>query len=393
MSQYQDTLSTMVARVLQAKPNAQQSEVVRMLNGRIRQAINSKVYWADLLVRRIISFPAPYTGQSDVGGAGTVSYTFNSATVTGSSTTWPVSDLVNTTSTTPVNDIGYVQITPASMTGIKPDMLLYCDATGTPETIAVVETTTTSFWAKFTLTHTVNFTMTASSFAGRQLYTGSTTPIYTILSVQTATSLTLDNVWGEPSQSAQSYSIQQIYQTIDPNLKVILDVWDHKVGRKLEIYVPLEVVNWTDPQRTATGDPLAVVQHSPSPAGNMQYEIWPFPTVSRQLACLCSLQWPTLKMPFDRPPYFIDPNLFVIGAIADALRIKNLRNVSDQDPYYDPNLAMQYEQMYRIQLEECVNSDQAKAQRAYTHSWENILAAGGANFWQQHDVDVNNWTL
>lgn len=393
MPQYNDTLATMVARVLQAKPNAQQSEVIRMINGRIRQCINARIYWSDLLVTRVVGFNSPYTGASDTGGNGTVAYTFNSATVTGTNTTWPVHDVVNTTSNTAVNDIGYVQITPVSMTGIAVDKLLYADSAGTPETVAVVQTTATTFWAKFNNTHSTNFTLTCSSLAGQQLYVGTTFPTFTVMSVQSGTSLTLDQPYGGAPQSGQPYSISQIYITIDPNLKVILDAVDQLAGRKLEIYVPTEVVNLTDPQRTSTGDPLAVVQRAPTPAGSMQYEIWPAPDTQRQLWFLCALQWPQLTNATDRGPWFMDPNLFVTGAIADALRIKNIKSVMDQDPWFNPDLAMQYEQMFRIQLEEVVNSDESKSQRAFQHAWDNILAAGGANFWQNHDPDLNAWNL
>lgn len=386
MPQYNDTLATMVARVLQVKPNAQQSEVVRQINGRIRQAINARVYWSDLLTRRVIPFLAPYT-------TGTVSVTQNSAAVVGVSTAWPSNDVVGTTSSTAVNDIGYTQITPVSMTNINVDTLLYCDNSGNPETVAVVEVTSSTFWAKFTKTHTTGFIMNSSSLAGQQFRLGTNWPIFTVLSVQNATNLTLDNPFGGSALSGSSYQILPMYVTIDPNLKVILGVVDQQVGRVLETYIPLERVDITDPQRSQTGDPLGLVQHSPTPAGSMTYEVWPAPGTARQLYVLCGLQWPELKMQNDRPPWFMDPNLFVTGACADALRIKNIRSVMDQDPYWNPDLAMQYEQMYRIQLQEVVNSDEAKAQRAFNHDWQNILAAGGANYWKAHDPDLSAWSL
>lgn len=388
MPQYNDTLATMVARVLQAKPNAQQSEVVRQINARIRQVIDSRIYWSDLVTTRVIGFPAPYA-------TGTVSTTYNSTTVTGSATAWPISDVVNTTSSTAVNDIGYTQITPASMTGIAVDTLLYCDSGGSnPETVAVVQVTPTTFWAQFQFTHSASFTMTSSSLAGQQLDVGETYPVFTVMSVQTATSLTVDQPFGATGISAQPYQIIKMYVTIDPNLKVILDCVDQLVGRQLEIYVPQQTVNLTDPQRAQNNsDPLAVVQRSASPSGTMLYEIWPAPGTSRQLWFLVGLQWPELKMPNDRPPSFIDPNIFVTGAIADSLRIKNIRLATDQDPFWNPELAMQYEQMFRIRLQECVNADEAKAQQAFKHEWQNILAAGGANYWKQHDPDLTAWNL
>jgi hypothetical protein len=125
----------------------------------------------------------------------------------------------------------------------------------------------------------------------------------------------------------------------------------------------------------------------------MMYEIWPRVTVGRQLDCLVGLQWPELKMPNDRPPWFIDSNLFVQGACADALRIKNIKSVMDQDPWFNPELDREYESMYQYNLQMAANADEAKAQRAYSHQWDDILAAGGAQFWVGHDPDLNAWNL
>lgn len=382
-----NTLDFMVGRVLGIKPNASQSEVVNALNARIRQVINGRIYWSDLLARRIISIPNPYT-------TGTISTTTGSQIVTGTSTAWPVSDVVNTTVALGVQDLGYQEITPASMANIKVDTLLYCDSTGPlPETVAVVEVTPTTFIAQFQNPHNAGFTITSSSLAGLQLNYGSGYPIFTVLSIQSPTQLQMDNPWGGPALSNVEYQIVMMYCTIDPRLKVIVDIVDQQVGRRLESYVPETVVNTTDPQRTATGDPLALLQNTPTVAGTMTYEIWPTPTAARQLFVLCGLQWPDLRMDTDRAPWFIDPNLFVTGAMADVLRIKNVRFGQDTDPYFNPALAMTYEQLFRIQMQEAVNADEAKSQMAYQRNWDEFLGAGGANFWQSHSVDVNYWTL
>lgn len=376
-------LSFLVSRCLAVKPNAQQSEIVNAINGRIRSIINSRIYWSDLLARRIVAVPNPYT-------TGTITVTTESSLAVGTATSFPYNDKVNTISALPVQDFGYQEITPASMTNIAIDRMLYCDAAGSqPETVAVVETTPTSFWAKFLYPHNPSFTMTSSSLAGLQLNFGDNYPIFTIRSIHPdGLTAEMDNPWGGPGLSHIPYQALLMYCTIDPFLKVILDIVDQQAGRRLESYVPEEMVNTTDPQRSATGDPLAFVQNTPTEAGTMTYEIWPTPTTARQIYVLCGLQWPDLKLETDRFPWFIDPNLAVIGACADILRINNVRTYLEKDPWFNPPLAMQYEQMFRLQLEEAKNADEAKAQRAYQRNFNELLAAGGANFWQQHDPDL-----
>lgn len=386
MSQFNDTLNSMVSRVLQSKPNSQQSEVVRQINGRIRDAIAARIYWSDLLVRRIISFPNPYI-------TGTVSTTTGSLLIAGSATSWPVSDIVNTTSSTAVNDFGYIEITPASMVGIKVDTLLYVDAGTAPETVAVIEVTPTSFWARFQLSHATSFTITSSSLAGLQIRTGSNYPTFTVRSVHSGTTLEIDNPWGGPGLTGVAYQILLIYVGIDPNLKVILSVLDQQIGRPLEIYYPFEKLDLVDPQRTATGDPLCLAQYSPTEAGTMQYEVYPQVTTARQLYCVVGLQWPEMKYDTDRPPFFMDPNMFVAGAIADSLRIKNIRMASDVDPWFNPDLAMQYEAIYQKKLSESVNAEQAKSQRDYTNKDIGLLGFGSGNYWVNHSPDLSQWDL
>ena len=386
MPQYPgDTLSMMVSRVLAAKPNAQQSEIVRSINARIRSVINARIYWSDLLARRIVSIPDPYV-------TGTVSYTRGSSLIAGTNTSWPVNDVVNTTASNAVLDTGFQEITPASMANIAVDTMLFCDSgNGNQETVAVVQTTPISFWAKFTKTHSANMTLTSSSLAGLQIYPGTNYPVFTVRAVRNATQIELDNPWGGPNLSDQGYQIYKGYTTIDPNLKVVIDIVDQQQGIRLETYIPVEYANSRDPQRTDQGDPIGLVQYTPSEAGSMQFEIWPRATSARQLYVLCGLQWPDLIQENDRPPSFIDPSIFVDGAIADALRIKNVRfgpSSNGVDPWFNPELAMQYEQKFQYGLEVAKNADEAKAQRAYSQNRNWLVAGAGARFWMSHDSDL-----
>jgi len=190
-------MARMVGRVRMFRPDVSHSHVTSWLNDRLRQCLDSRTYWADLLVHGIISVPDAYS-------TGTIAATTGSTTVTGTSTLWPVDDRVDTTVAEAVDEIGYVEVTPASMDNITADTLLYVDADMAPETVAVVMVTPSTFTAKFTMAHAAGFSVTSSSLAGRQLKVGNSHPIFTIRSVQTASSMTLDMPWGGPAISGSS---------------------------------------------------------------------------------------------------------------------------------------------------------------------------------------------
>jgi hypothetical protein len=102
-------------------------------------------------------------------------------------------------------------------------------------------------------------------------------------------------------------------------------------------------------------------------------------------------------METDRPPWFIDPTVFVNGAAADMLRIKVLRYgplyQGQPDPWFNPELSQMYEAKFEQGLQLAKNADESKAQRAYEHAHSELLGAGGSQYWQRHDWDVVGWRL
>lgn len=364
------------------RPGVSALQVQGWINDRIRQALDARTYWSDLLTHSVISVPGFYN-------TGTVNVTVGSAIVTGTGTAWPVNDVVNTTAAAGVPEIGYVEITPVSMTGIAVDTYLYVDATGSPETVAVVEVSSTTFIAKFATTHAAGCTLTTSSLAGMQFRLGNGTPIFTVISVQDATDLTLDLNWGNSSLTNQAYQIVKAYFTIAPDLKDILFVLDQIQGIPMRIHVSVLEINWRDPQRSSTGPPLNVVDLAPSAGGSMQYELWPWQFGPYQLGVIYQKQWPELKNDTDRPPWFMNPTIFYHGALADAYNYK----VNKDDIYHNPQLALEYERRFMLGVELAKNADESKAQRDYQFQYDQLFGAAGANFWQSHDPDVMSWNF
>lgn len=380
MSTFSDCLESMSNRVEIFRPRVNSVLIHGWLNDRIRQVIDAKLCWADLLERRIVSVPNEYA-------TGTVSLSPGLALVTGAATAWPVNDVVNRTIPLGVSEIGYVEVTPAvDMTGITADSVLYVDATGTPETVPVVEVTPYTFIGKFNYLHNVNCTVTQSSLMGRQFRLSVESPIFTVRSVHSATSLELDMPWGAASVTASAYRIVKMYFSLGSDFKDIIGGIDPTAGTTMRLHVSVQEMNYRDPQRTTTGFGrcLEVVDLGPNESGSMLFEIWPEQSTARQLWFLVAKQWPEMKRANDRPPWFINPTVFVHGAIADALRYKQ----NEKDPFHNPTLAREYEMRFLQGVEDAKNADEAKAMRSYTFGYDQMFMGPGSSYWQQHDPDV-----
>ncbi len=385
MAVYSDNLASMVGRCRQAKPNAPASQIRDNLNDRIRYLIDSQPFWADLLSRGIISIPAAYV-------IGSVTLTTNSKTVTGVATAWPIDDVSTTIIPNGIRELGIQTVAPASMQGIATDAFLYIDSTGTPESVAVLETTRTTFTANFNQRHNMNCTATQSSLAGLQLRLAGNCPVFTVRGVHSATELEIDMAWGNATLTNSAYQIVKMYFSIAPDLKDIVNLWDPAQGRPLMFHKTQDWLNAIDPQRSATGVPLAMVDWSPSEAGSMQYELYPHQVGPYQLPVLYYRQWPMLKNPTDKPPWFINPSMIVDGAIADALRIRNQLVGSEQtDPFFDPKTAQIYETKFQAGMEAALNANESKAQKAledYHSQWGGFVPGGS---WAQSHIADGDW--
>jgi len=385
MAVYSDNLATMTGRVRQVKPNATASAIRDRLNDRIRYLMDSQPFWADLLSSGILSMPAAYV-------TGSVTMTPNSKIVTGTSTNWPVADVSNTIIPAGIFELGTQTVSPASMVGIATDAFLYIDSTGDPESVAVLETTRTTFTANFTKRHNPNCTATQSSLAGLQLRLGATIPTYTVRGVHSTTELDIDMAWGITALTGSAYQILKMYFAIAPDLKDIVNLWDPSQGRPLRFHKNQDFLNARDPQRSATGVPLCLADYIPSEAGSMQYELWPHQSIAYQLPVLYSRQWPAMKNATDRPPFFINPSMIVDGAVADSLRVRDQLVGSEmQDPFFDPKTAQIYETKFLAGMQACLNANESKCLRAledWSNQWGGFIPGGN---WLQSHIADGDW--
>jgi hypothetical protein len=373
---FSDSAGSLIGRVRAFRPNISSMQVLNFLNDRVKQVLDVRPIWADLMGVTVLSSPAAYQ-------TGTITTAQGSNVITGAATAWPVNDVVNTNLPNGVQDIGYQEITPATMANIAVDTWLYVDAAGTPETVCVVEVSITSFYAKFQFLHNANATITSSSLAGLQFRTGNANPVFTVTSVQSSTQLTIDIPWGAGVITGQSYQILKMYFTIAPDLKEIRNIVDPaQGGLPIEFHISQQELDWRDPQRSSTGPPLLLADKVPTIGGTMQYELWPAQTIPYQIPCIYTKQWPELRLDNDRPPWFISPMVFYHGALADALRFK----AGPKDPYHNPPLANEYERRFIQGMEDAKNANESKAQQAYTYAYQQIIGRfGGPNYWISHE--------
>lgn len=373
-----DTLSVLQGKVQNVKPNLSPSIATMFLNHRMRFMYNQRPFWNSSATRGVVMIPASYT-------AGTVTTSTSSNVVTGTATAWPVNDIVNTTLTSSITQPGSQSVVPAAMTNIVADTWLYVDATGpNPEIVYVLDTGPTSFTAVFNYVHSAAATMTCSSMASRTLRLGYQVPNFLILAVTSATTLTIQNPFGGVPLTDISYTILKNLYNFAPDLKQLMSVVDPQQGIELGINYPQTKLNQEDPQRSVTDFPILVSPHSISPAGTQLFEIWPSPTNARQLYFEYYSQPKDMRGPGDRPPAYFDPSVIVMGAIADALRTK----ASKDDPYYDPQTAMVWEQRFEKGLEMLIFADNSINNQAYT--WRSGAEGypSGANWDRAHDADA-----
>jgi hypothetical protein len=376
-----ETLFSMVGRVNDARAEFGDSRCRQAINDAVRWAINKRPYWVDLRKTGVVSVP----NQTNTG---TINLNTGSNLVTGAGMTWPTNDIVNTTLAEPVvSPGGFDKIALASVSGLQPDGVLLIDQ-GNPnqEYCPVYLVEGLSITTKFQFAHNIGATVTQSSLVGQQLRTGYEFPVFTVMAVPTPTTLLIDSPWGGPPLTNWFYYILGMYYSVlassqNQNIRKIVTCIDQQQGIPLDTGMTQEELNMTDPQRSDNSDPIAFVSRGPSAAGFMQWEIYPAPTCGRQIAFLCSLQWPKMTDDESIPPPFLEPTIFTNKAISLALATK----LSKDDPFFDPKLAAWYERLALEDLNQAMASDENLAIQDYNQQSSNLFGPGqNSTFWMRH---------
>ena len=343
------TLGSMQGHVLLQRPGIEPTLVRDYLNQAVRWALDYKQTWAGTLKPIGIYVP-------DAVNTGTVSLTTGSKTVTLADSTWPVSDVVNTTLAAAVAEPGRDWVTLASIAGVDTDAVLVVDTAGAREPLKVFQMRASSILTDCDYAHAQSTAVTMSSLAGRQLRVSGHYITYTIERVDSTTTLTLTEPWRGPDVAGASYEIVKMYYSISPDVRAIIAIGDPRFGTVLKHDVAQAELNFRDPRRQSIGSPTVFAAIGAGPAGNMQHELWPTQRAELQLDALISVQWPDMMARNDTPPPFINPDVFVFKSLSMAKMYR--KNKADEQ--YDPAAARSYEQQAREALQMASMADDAK---------------------------------
>ena len=372
-------------RVREVKPSATPTQVDGWINRRIQNVLDTRT-WSDTMKFGMVIIPNAVT-------AGTVSMAYGSNIVTGVGTGWPVADSINTTLSTAIVDApGYVDITVpvATLANLQPGSILLLDQEdpSVTEVIVVDAVGPTTFNAYCAYNHATSVSLKQSSLAGQQFATDAF--VYTVQAVLSATSLQIDFPYGGQPQTAISYMIRKEYVTISPTARFLKYAYDAIAGQSIGVDRDETWLISLDPQDQSTGNPLEMAQMHPLPGGVMQWRIWPYQTTQYAIGCLYQDGWPTLKYDTDLLPPFINSEVIIAGAIADALRTKCIKSARDDDPWYDPQMAnIFWEPEYGRLLEAATQSDQGR-RLSYLSNWQEQTQTACYNWLRAHPYSANS---
>lgn len=361
-------------------PQYEEAMCRRDINDAIR-GLTARRPWSGLVKYAVLNLPAAYI-------TGTIAQTNGSNVITGAATSWPVTDLVNTTLGSAIIEAGYVDFTPVSMTGIRTGMYLLVDGGGAAEeAVFVIATTSTTFRAACLNTHAAAAPVTCSSLAGQQIRVDSTNPFFTVIGVSSATRMLTDKTWSIASTTAQGYTICKVYVSLGTDVKQVLSMVNLSQTYRFALDIPKTVLDQIDARRSASQFPYCLSFHEPDPAGSPMWEIYPRPTVALQLPYIYLKAWSPLAEANEILPNGIRSDILVKMGMAAAARWPG-HKVKDGGIYYDPKLAgaLMAEAERDIEYMKLEDDSTAIMSLLWQYSSWRVGSGGGMNWAQSHDV-------
>lgn len=233
-----------------------------------------------------------------------------------------------------------------------------------------------------------------SDMVGRQFRVGTQTPIYTIATFVSVTSITLTEVWGGNTASAQTYSIYNAYVTVPTDFQNFITVWDPQYNWQLETNVTQEELNAWDAQRANTGTAYVVASYGYESFFNTpplpQYEIWPHQKSQYVYPFLYVSRPPDLSDPGASLPRYIRGDVLLELAMAQCARWPG-PSKDAPNPYFNLALAQQHEARGQQMVEEMVRTDDELYENDVTYLSLSAMPFasipyGDARFLQSHDI-------
>lgn len=350
------------------KPNASPSLVDGFINSRIQRVLNKRS-WSDVLKVEHIVLPDSYA-------QGSISSTGGSTQMLGTDTFWPVDDVVATTLQDPISDApGYCEAKPSSITNISAGdyLVIENENTAVREVVTVQSVGLDTFVAYFSQAHDAGVTVKKSRFAGLQLKFMN--HIFDIQAILDASTMQVSQPWGGADVVNGGYYIYKAYVTISPTARRIKFAWDPVAGQLIGVDKTVQWIQLFDPQRSSSGNPKEICQAHPGPGGIARWEVWPARVAAYMFPVMYIDGWPRLVQDTDIAPPFLNPEIFIAGASADAFSTPVVPNGGKIDPMLNPIAAQRYEAQYAETLEDAVQADEGRFETAYQNYRQLIMRA------------------
>ena len=252
---------------------------------------------------------------------------------------------------------------------------------------AVYNTGTVSL-TRSSATVTGSGTTFTSAMVGRQFRIGTGTPIYTISAYTSATSITLDSVWGGSTVSGSAYSIYQCYFTPATDFHSFISVFDPAMNWQLWLNVQQEELNLWDAQRANMGQSYVVSAYDYGSGIIPRYEIWPHQQAQYVFPYIYEARAQDLDESGAVLPSFIRGDVLLEMALAEAARWPG-PSADKPNPYKDLNLAILHERRAEKMITEMETQDDAtyEADVTFTYpamGWPWASPLGDSAYLQSH---------
>ena len=150
---------------------------------------------------------------------------------------------------------------------------------------------------------------------GLQIRVGFSVPTATIVTVNSATDLTIDLPWSPQTMTKVGYQILMQYASFGPNIKHLLYVINKFQGYRMKLHVSCAALNEWDASardsRFYMGDCDQILRLRR--ASVPMYELYPIPITQQGFPFLAYTQPPDFKNDEDAPPLWIRSDVVVLG--------------------------------------------------------------------------------
>lgn len=233
-----------------------------------------------------------------------------------------------------------------------------------------------------------------AAMVGRQFRTGTNVPVYTIASYTDATHITLNEPYGDATNSSLGYQIWNAYFTVPSDFHSFLSVWDPLQAWQLYTNWSQMEINAIDPQRTNSGPSWVMAQYaytatsSPTPP-LPQYEAWPYQYSDYVLPYLYESRPPDLQDAGATIPRYIRGDVLLEMALAQCARWPGPSR-EQPNPYFNLALAMQHDKRAEFHVAELERQDDEVYEADVAYQAATALpypfALGDARFLQRHAI-------